>query len=83
MRSVPTCEMEVTLLVFRYLRSLATKPEGAAAVVRAYSVRWQRKPESMSSCSRWSGLWNLIRKMRCAAVRCGVGCSYRKLVAYR
>ena len=32
---MPTWEMEVTLLVLRYLRSLATKPEGAAAVVRA------------------------------------------------
>jgi hypothetical protein len=82
MRSVPTWAMEVTLRVFRYLRSLATKAEGAAAVVRAYSVRWQRKPESMSSCSRWSGLWNLIRKMRCAAVRHVCGGSCRERVAY-
>ena len=63
MRSVPICATDVTLRVFRYLRSLATKAEGAAAVVRAYSVRWQRKPESMRSCSRWSGLWNLMRKI--------------------
>jgi hypothetical protein len=68
MRSVPIWATEVTLRVLRYFRSFATNVVGAAAVVRAYSVRWQRKPESMSSCSRWSGLWNLMRKMRCATV---------------
>jgi hypothetical protein len=64
MRSVPTCEMAVTRRVLRYLRSLATNADGADAVVRAYDVRWQRKPDSMISCSRWSGLWNLKRNMR-------------------
>lgn len=40
------------------------KSDGAAAVVREKEVRWTRNPESMTSCSRWSGLANLKRKMR-------------------
>lgn len=46
------------------MRRRAMKGEGAAAVVRAKAVRCARKPESMTSCSRRSGLANLRRKMR-------------------
>lgn len=59
MRSVPIWETAVTRRVFRDLRSFWTKTEGKAAVVRAKSVRWQRKPESMSSCFLTPGLANL------------------------
>lgn len=64
MRSVPTCETEVTLRVRRNLRRRATKGEGAAAVALAKAVRWHRKPESMTSCSLCSGFANLRRKIR-------------------
>jgi hypothetical protein len=40
------------------------KGEGAEAVVRAKADKCARKPESMTSCSRRSGLANLRRKMR-------------------
>lgn len=53
------------------------KGDGAAAVVRAKEVRWARKPESITSCSRRgpepafeestaaeAERWNLRRKMR-------------------
>lgn len=63
MRSVPICETEVKRLVFKYFRSFWTKTEGAAAVVRAKSVKWQRKPESMRSCFLLSGLANLRRRI--------------------
>jgi len=63
-RSVPIWLTAVTLLVRRNLRRRAMKGEGAAAVVRAKAVRWARKPESMTSCSRCSGFANLRRKMR-------------------
>jgi hypothetical protein len=48
-----------------YLRNRLTKPDGALAVVREYSVRWHRKPESMMSCFRLSGLASLKRNIRC------------------
>jgi hypothetical protein len=63
MRSVPICETDVHLRVLRNLRRRATKALGAAAVVRANSVRWQRKPDSISSCFLLSGLANLSRRI--------------------
>lgn len=65
MRSVPICSTEVTRRDFRALRRRVTKWEGVVAVVREYCVTWQRKPESMISCLRWSGLASLKRKIRC------------------
>ena len=46
---MPTWATEVTLRVRRYFRRRATNGDGAAAVVREKLVRWQRKPESMST----------------------------------
>lgn len=54
----------MTRRVLRVFRSLATKGEGVAAVVRTKEVRWARKPESITNCSLWSGFENLMRKMR-------------------
>jgi hypothetical protein len=62
-RSVPTCETDVTLRVFRYFRRRSTKGVGAAAVVRENWVRWQRKPESIIICCLFSGLENFMRKI--------------------
>lgn len=63
MRSVPICLTEVTRRDLRNLRSLVTKGDGAVAVVLEYFVVWQRKPESRTSCLRWSGLESLTRKI--------------------
>jgi hypothetical protein len=62
-RSVPTCEIDVTLRVLRYFRSRVTKMDGAAAVARENCVRWHRKPESMTICCLFSGFANLMRKI--------------------
>lgn len=62
-RSVPTCLTPVKRLVFKYFRSFATNPEGAAAVVRPNSVRCVRKPVSTTSCFLTFGLANLKRRI--------------------
>jgi hypothetical protein len=63
-RSVPICVTPVTRLLLRYFRRRLTNTEGAVAAVREKDVRWQRKPESISSCSRLPGLANLMRNIR-------------------
>lgn len=63
-RSVPTCDTLVIRLDRRCFLSLLTKCDGWVAVVREYSVRWQRNPESTTSCFRLSGLASLNRNMR-------------------
>lgn len=60
---MPTCLTDVNRLVLRNFRRRATKTEGAAAVVRANFVRWQRNPVSMTSCFLLSGLANLRRRI--------------------
>lgn len=54
----------MTLLVFRNLRKRLVNEEGAAAVVREYSVRWHLKPASTMSCLLVSGLASLKRNIR-------------------